>query len=245
MTINPAITFGIARDVGSIEVGKIADIVLWRPEFFGVKAQQVFKAGAEVWSPFGTAAASVSMSEPLVYREAWPACGGAPDRVSFLFVHPLAIESGLDARLGLDRRLLPATGTRHLSKKDMVRNDALPHIEVDPDTSKSMPTVISSTSLPSVTSPSPGAISSCDGSVNVPSRAPTSSASKTGIFGLDSCAPIGHRRQLHLRGDSRRDCSDLRCLGGHRQHLPADVRQRPPGARFSVCGHRRPAFRTW
>ena len=134
VTINPAITFGIAEDIGSIEVGKIADIVLWRPEFFGVKAQQVFKAGVEVWSPFGTAAASVSMSEPLVYREAWPACGGAPDRVSFLFVHPLAIDSGLDARLGLDRRLLPATGTRHLSKKDMVRNDALPHIEVDPGT---------------------------------------------------------------------------------------------------------------
>ena len=134
VTINPAITFGIAGDVGSIEVGKIADIVLWRPEFFGVKAQQVFKAGAEVWSPFGTAAASLSMSEPMIYRKGWPACDDAAESVSFLFVHPRAIDSGLEKRLGLGRTLLATGGTRHLSKKDMVRNDALPHIRVDPAT---------------------------------------------------------------------------------------------------------------
>ncbi len=133
-TINPAITFGIAEHVGSIEVGKIADIVLWRPEFFGVKASHVFKGGIEVWSPLGNAAASLSMTEPVIFRENWPACGGAPDLVSFLFVHPRAIDDGLDRRLSLGKPLLPLKGTRALSKADMVRNDALPAITVDPRT---------------------------------------------------------------------------------------------------------------
>ena len=133
-TINPAITFGIAQHVGSLEVGKIADIVLWRPGFFGVKAQQVFKAGVEVWSPSGNAAASIPTSEPLAFRESWPSCGSAPDLVSFLFVHPSAIDEGLDSRLKLTKPLLPTGGTRGLGKADMIRNDAVPSITVDPQT---------------------------------------------------------------------------------------------------------------
>ncbi len=131
VTINPAIAFGIARHVGSLEVGKMADIVLWQPAFFGVKASQVLKAGAQVWSPLGDASASLSIAEPVIYRESWPATGSAPDTLSALFVHPAAIENDMAGRWSIAKPMLPISGTRRLGKADMVRNDALPAIRVD------------------------------------------------------------------------------------------------------------------
>ena len=131
VTINPAIAFGIARHVGSLEVGKMADIVLWQPAFFGVKASQVLKAGAQVWSPLGDASASLSIAEPVIYRESWPAAGSAPDTLSALFVHPAAIENDMAGRWSIAKPMLPISGTRRLGKADMVRNDALPAIRVD------------------------------------------------------------------------------------------------------------------
>ncbi len=131
VTINPAIAFGIARHVGSLEVGKMADIVLWQPAFFGVKASQVLKAGAQVWSPLGDASASLSIAEPVIYRESWPATGSAPDTLSALFVHPAAIENDMAGRWSIAKPMLPISGTRRLGKADMVRNNALPAIRVD------------------------------------------------------------------------------------------------------------------
>ena len=131
VTINPAIAFGIARHVGSLEVGKMADIVLWQPAFFGVKASQVLKAGAQVWSPLGDASASLSIAEPVIYRESWPATGSAPDTLSALFVHPAAIDNDMAGRWSIAKPMLPISGTRRLGKADMVRNDALPAIRVD------------------------------------------------------------------------------------------------------------------
>ena len=131
VTINPAIAFGIARHVGSLEVGKMADIVLWQPAFFGVKASQVLKAGAQVWSPLGDASASLSIAEPVIYRESWPAAGSAPDTLSALFVHPSAIDNDMAGRWSIAKPMLPISGTRRLGKADMVRNDALPAIRVD------------------------------------------------------------------------------------------------------------------
>ena len=131
VTINPAIAFGIARHVGSLEVGKMADIVLWQPAFFGVKASQVLKAGAQVWSPLGDASASLSIAEPVIYRESWPAAGSAPDTLSALFVHPAAIDNDMAGRWSITKPMLPISGTRRLGKADMVRNDALPAIRVD------------------------------------------------------------------------------------------------------------------
>lgn len=131
VTINPAIAFGIARHVGSLEVGKMADIVLWQPAFFGVKASQVLKAGAQVWSPLGDASASLSIAEPVIYRESWPAAGSAPDTLSALFVHPAAIDNDMAGRWSIAKPMLPISGTRRLGKADMVRNDALPAIRVD------------------------------------------------------------------------------------------------------------------
>jgi urease subunit alpha len=133
-TINPAIAFGISDHVGSLEVGKMADIVLWNPAFFGVKASQVIKGGAQVWSPLGDASGSLSLTEPTVYRESWPACGSAPDTLSAVFVHPSAIENDMAGRWNVSKPMLAIGGTRKLSKADMVRNDALPEIRVNPQT---------------------------------------------------------------------------------------------------------------
>ena len=134
VTINPATTFGIADRVGSLEVGKRADIVLWRPAFFGVKASQVLVGGAQVWSPMGDPAAAIGAAEPVAYRPSWPAMGGAPDTLSAFFVHPSALDNDLAGRWSVSKPMVPASGTRALSKADMVRNDALPEIVVDPRT---------------------------------------------------------------------------------------------------------------
>lgn len=133
-TINAARTFGIDAHVGSLEDGKMADVVLWRPAFFGIKPELVVKGGFIAWGAMGDSAASLMTCEPLIMRPQWGAFGRAKQALSACFVHPLAIAADLAGSLGLSKRLLPASGTRRLTKADMLRNDACPDIRVDPQT---------------------------------------------------------------------------------------------------------------
>ncbi len=133
-TINAARTFGIAEHVGSLEDGKMADIVVWRPAFFGIKPELVIKGGFIAWGAMGDSAASLMTCEPLMLRPQWGAFGRAKQALSACFVHPSAIDAGLGAELGLQKALLPAGGTRGLRKADMLRNDACPDMRVDPQT---------------------------------------------------------------------------------------------------------------
>ncbi len=133
-TINAALTFGIAEHVGSLEDGKMADIVVWRPAFFGIKPELVIKGGFIAWGAMGDSAASLMTCEPLMLRPQWGAFGRAKQALSACFVHSSAIDAGLGAELGLHRALLPAGGTRGLRKADMLRNDACPDMRVDPQT---------------------------------------------------------------------------------------------------------------
>lgn len=131
-TINPALTHGIAEHVGSIEVGKIADLVLWRPAFFGVKPDVVIKGGVIVLSLMGDPNASTPTPQPVRYRPMFGALGRCRDAVAFTFVSRASLERGtLSSRLR--RQVLPVRGTRTLTKRDMRLNDALPRVEVDPD----------------------------------------------------------------------------------------------------------------
>ncbi|MDQ0315774.1 urease subunit alpha [Amorphus orientalis] len=133
-TINAARTFGIADHVGSLEDGKMADVVVWRPGFFGIKPELVIKSGFIAWGAMGDSAASLMTCEPLQMRPQWGAFGRAKQALSACFVHPSAIEAGIADTLDLKKRLLPARGTRTLTKADMFRNDAVPEIRVDPQT---------------------------------------------------------------------------------------------------------------
>ncbi|HLV67258.1 MAG TPA: urease subunit alpha [Polyangiaceae bacterium] len=133
-TINPAITHGLAREVGSLEVGKLADIVLWKPAFFGVKPSLVIKGGFIVAAPMGDANASIPTPEPVHYRPMFAAFGRARASSAVTFVSQAALEHDLSRQLGLERRLVGVSGTRRIGKKDLPLNDALPVIEVDPET---------------------------------------------------------------------------------------------------------------
>jgi urease subunit alpha len=133
-TVNAARTFGIADHVGSLEDGKIADIVIWRPAFFGIKPELVIKGGFIAWGAMGDSAASLMTCEPILMRPQWGSYGRAPSALSACFVHPLAIEARLGDTLGLSKSLLPVRGTRKLSKRDMLWNDNCPRISVDPET---------------------------------------------------------------------------------------------------------------
>ena len=131
-TINPAVAHGIDDEVGSVEVGKMADLVLWDPRFFGIRPQVVMKGGALVWGALGDPNASIPTPQPVLMRPTLVQESGADHAVSF--VSPAALADGLADRLGLRRRLAPITPTRHLTKADMVNNTALPDIEVDSET---------------------------------------------------------------------------------------------------------------
>ena len=132
-TINPAITHGIAHVVGSLEVGKIADIVLWRPAFFGVKPSMVVKGGMIAASLMGDPNASIPTPQPVHYRPMFGAFGGGL-RKSFTFVSQSAFEAGIAGALGLTKTTIAVRGTRGLRKRDMIHNGATPHMEVDPET---------------------------------------------------------------------------------------------------------------
>ena len=133
-TINAARTFGIDAHIGSLETGKLADVVLWRPAFFGIKPELVVKGGFIVWAAMGDSAASLMTCEPLLMRPQWGAFGTARKALGACFVHPGAIDGDLAGRLGLSKALLPARGTRKLGKQHMLRNAACPEIRVDPQT---------------------------------------------------------------------------------------------------------------
>ena len=131
-TINPAVAHGIDHVVGSVEVGKLADLVLWDPRFFGVRPDVVVKGGAIAWAALGDPNASIPTPQPVLMRPSFADATGAD--VSVSFVAPAALEDGLADRLGLRRRLEAIRPTRDVGKAQMVNNDALPRIEVDPET---------------------------------------------------------------------------------------------------------------
>jgi urease subunit alpha len=133
-TINPAITHGIDYEVGSLEVGKLADIVLWRPAFFGVKPSMIIKGGMIVAAPMGDPNASIPTPQPVHYQYMFGALGGALAATSVTFVSEAARSLGVREQLGLSKPTLAVRGIREKKKKDMIHNDALPHIEVDPQT---------------------------------------------------------------------------------------------------------------
>jgi len=131
-TINPAIAHGIDHEVGSVEPGKLADLVLWEPKFFGIRPAVVLKGGALVWAALGDPNASIPTPQPVLMRPTLVDQDGADHSVSF--VAQAALDDGLADRLGLRRRLAAVRPTREVGKAQMVNNDALPRIEVDPET---------------------------------------------------------------------------------------------------------------
>ena len=133
-TINAARAVGIDNYVGSIESGKIADLVLWPRASFGIKPWLVIKAGFVAWSAMGDGNASTINSEPIVHRPMWGAIGTAKHHLGFTFVSKLAIDADVSRKLGVSKRMLPIKSVRTLTKRDMLHNSALPVIEVNPQT---------------------------------------------------------------------------------------------------------------
>ncbi|KKA06355.1 urease subunit alpha [Pseudomonas ogarae] len=133
-TINPAITHGISHEVGSIEVGKWADLVLWRPAFFGVKPTLILKGGAIAASLMGDANASIPTPQPVHYRPMFASYGGSRHATSLTFISQAAAEAGLPEQLGLKKRIAVVKGCRDVQKTDLIHNDYLPSIDVDPQT---------------------------------------------------------------------------------------------------------------
>lgn len=133
-TINPAITHGVSAHIGSLEPGKLADIVLWQPAWFGVKPHMVIKGGFIAWSQMGDANASIPTPQPMMMRPMFGARGRAAAETSLAFVSRAALDAGIGTRYALAKPTIPVENCRRLTKRDMKLNDALPHIEVDPET---------------------------------------------------------------------------------------------------------------
>jgi urease subunit alpha len=133
-TINPAITHGMSKHIGSVEPGKLADLVLWSPAFFGVKPDLVIKGGAIAAAQMGDPNASIPTPQPVHYRPMFGAFGGAVAATSLTFVSQAALEAGLAEKKGLAKELVAVENTRRISKADMVHNNATPDIQVDPET---------------------------------------------------------------------------------------------------------------
>jgi urease subunit alpha len=133
-TINPAIAHGIADEVGSIETGKLADLVIWSPAFFGVKPEMVVKGGFIAWSVMGDANASIPTPQPVIYRPMFGAYAGAMHSTSLTFVSQAAMSAGIPSALGLKKQTAAVRHCRNLSKREMINNNALPRIDVDPET---------------------------------------------------------------------------------------------------------------
>jgi len=133
-TINPAITHGIAHEVGSLEVGKLADLVLWNPSFFGVKPDLIMKGGFLVEAAMGDPNASISTPQPVLSRPMFAAYGRAPFTTSVTFLSQAGIDRQIPEALHLQKRVVPVRNCRSINKRDLKLNDALPRIEVDPET---------------------------------------------------------------------------------------------------------------
>jgi len=133
-TINPAVAQGISRYVGSVEKGKYADLVIWQPAFFGAKPEMVLKCGTIAAAPMGDPNASIPTPQPVHYRPMFANFGKALASSNLTFVSKLAHQDGIARKLGLQRRVLPVSNTRKIGKKDMRHNDAMPDVEIDPET---------------------------------------------------------------------------------------------------------------
>ncbi|MGB8817393.1 MAG: urease subunit alpha, partial [Rhizobiaceae bacterium] len=134
-TINPAIAQGLSRHIGSVEVGKRADLVLWNPVFFGVKPEMVLLGGSIAAAPMGDPNASIPTPQPVHYRPMFAGFGKSAARSSVTFVSKAAMDLGLRGRLGVDKGMLAVENTRgRIGKRSMIHNDALPHVEVNPET---------------------------------------------------------------------------------------------------------------
>jgi len=136
LTINPAITNGVSDYLGSLEPGKMADIVLWEPKFFGAKPKMVFKGGFIAWSMMGDPNASIPTPEPYYWRPMFGGFGLAQSRISAVFTSKIAWEMGIKEQYGLERQVLPVSKTRDLGKQHMVRNNRTGEISIDPETHK-------------------------------------------------------------------------------------------------------------
>jgi urease subunit alpha len=134
VTINPAIAHGISHEVGSLEVGKWADIVLWKPAFFGVKPSLIIKGGLIAAAPMGDANASIPTPQPVHYRPMFGALGGARHATNLTFLSQVALARGVGEKLGLRKQLVAVKNTRSIGKKDLIHNAYLPVMEVDPQT---------------------------------------------------------------------------------------------------------------
>ena len=133
-TVNPAIAHGIAHEIGSIEVGKRADLVLWNPAFFGVKPEMVLMAGTIVCAQMGDPNASIPTPQPVYSRPMFGAYGRSVERSAVLFVSAAAEADGIRGKLGLAKDVVAVRNTRNIGKKDLILNDALPKMEVHPET---------------------------------------------------------------------------------------------------------------
>jgi urease subunit alpha len=133
-TINPAIAHGVSKHVGSVEKGKLADLVLWNPAFFGVKPDLVIKGGAIAAAPMGDPNASIPTPQPVHYRPMFGAYGRARAATSLTFVSQAAIDKKLAAALKVQKKLVAVEGTREITKKSLIHNEATPDIRVDPET---------------------------------------------------------------------------------------------------------------
>ena len=134
-TINPAIAHGLSHEIGSIEVGKRADLVLWSPAFFGVKPDMVLLGGMIAAAPMGDPNASIPTPQPVHYRHMFGAYGKARTNTSVTFVSQAALDAGLQGRIGTAKQMVAVRNTRGgISKKSMIHNDLTPHVEVDPET---------------------------------------------------------------------------------------------------------------
>lgn len=133
-TINPAITHGIAQYVGSVEVGKLADLCLWKPAFFGVKPEMVLKGGMIAWAQMGDANASIPTPQPVHMRPMFASFGGAMTATSFTFMSQAGLKNGIPERLNLRKTAVAVANIRQLTKRDMKLNDAMPRMEVDSET---------------------------------------------------------------------------------------------------------------
>jgi urease subunit alpha len=134
-TINPAIAHGVSKLIGSVEKGKLADLVLWSPAFFGVKPECIIKGGTIIAAPMGDPNASIPTPQPVHYRPMFGALGRARTSSSVVFASKAAVQAGLGKKLGIQKELVAVQNTRgKISKKSMIHNDATPTIEVDPET---------------------------------------------------------------------------------------------------------------
>lgn len=134
ITINPAITHGISEYVGSLEPGKLADIVIWTPQFFGIKPKMIIKGGFIAYSLMGDPNASIPTTEPIYYRPMFGAYGKATYSTSLTFTSQLAIDDGLESKLNVQKKLAPVRNCRNIGKKDMIYNNSTPRIEINPET---------------------------------------------------------------------------------------------------------------